>query len=145
MKKITDKHRLKFLELFENFNEKSIPVVIKKVSNIIRNDIKINGNNNFNKNYSIEFFELTINVNYKEGLKQPYYSNVNIYDIINGLEPILISINVVDSNIDLSYLMSIISHEIRHVYDILTIAQDVEIDEFKKSIEEAFNFAGKIL
>lgn len=124
----------KYLSVFENFKEKSVPNIIKKISNLIRNDIKLNGNNYFNKNYNVDDINVDIIVEYRYGIKQPYYSNVNIYDIISGKEPIEIKVLVTDIQIDINYLMSVISHEIRHIYDIYTITDDVEINDFKKSL-----------
>lgn len=129
-----NKKTQKYLKLFENFKEKSIPSLIKKISNIIRKDIIINGNSSFNSHYNIDNINLNIIVDYRIGKKQPYYSNVNIYDIISGIEPIIIKIIITDNTIDVNYLMSIISHEIRHIYDIYTIVDDIEINEFKKSM-----------
>ncbi len=129
-----NKDTLKYLKIFENFKEKSIPNLIKKISNIIRKDILINGNSSFNKNYSIDDINLNIIIDYKSGIKQPYYSSINIYDIISGVEPVIIKILVTDINIDINYLMSVVSHEIRHVYDIYTVVDDVEIEDFKKSM-----------
>jgi len=129
-----NKDTQKYLKLFENFQDKSTPNLIKKICNIIRNDILKNGNSSFNKNYSIDDINLHIIVDYNLGNKQPYYSNVNIYDIISLIEPVVIKVSVTDLNIDINYLMSIISHEIRHIYDIYTIVDDVEIEDFKKSM-----------
>jgi len=129
-----NKNTLKYVKVFENFKEKSIPNLIKKISNIIRKDLLINGNSSFNKDYSIDEINLNVIIDYRISDKQPYYSNVNIYDIISGAEPVVIKVSVIDLNIDINYLMSIISHEIRHIYDIYTIVDDTEIDEFKKSM-----------
>ena len=38
--------------------------------------------------------------------------------------------------IDINYLMSVITHEIRHVYDIFTISQDTEFKSFTKFTHE---------
>jgi len=128
------KNRLNYLKIFENFEEKSIPNMIKKISYRIRKDIQLNGDNSFDNKYNIDGLNLHIKIIYNMGIKQPYYSNVNIYDIISGIEPIEIKVIVTDNKIDINYLMSIISHEIRHVYDIFTIKNDVEIEDFKKSM-----------
>lgn len=123
-----------YMNMFENFKEKSIPNIIKKISNIIRKDIKLNGNNYFNNNYNIDGININLIIDYRYGVKQPYYSNVNIYDIISGKEPIDIKVIVTDIDIDINYLMSVISHEIRHIYDIYTISDDTEIKDFKNSL-----------
>jgi hypothetical protein len=123
-----------YLNIFENFQEKSIPSIIKKISYIIRKDIINNGNNNFDKIYNIDNININLIIDYRKTEKQPYYSNVNIYDIISGNEPINIKVLVRDISIDINYLMSVISHEIRHVYDIYTISDDIEIKDFQKSL-----------
>jgi len=128
-----NKDNLRYLQIFENFQEKSTPNIIKKISNLIRKDVTINGNNSFDKKYSIDDFNLHIILEYKNGGHQPYYSNINIYGIISGIEPIIIKVIIIDINIDINYLMSIISHEIRHIYDIYTIVDDSEMNEFIKS------------
>lgn len=118
--------------IVENFQEKSVPNIIKKISSIIRKDIK---NGEYNKSYSIDGIDFRIIVNYKIGDKMPYYSNINIYKILTEPElPVDIEINVVDRLIDIDYLMSIIVHEIRHIYDIYTVSDDVEMQEFLKSM-----------
>lgn len=124
----------KYIKLFEDFKNKSIPEIIKKISYTIRKDLIINGNNSFKKNYNIDSINVNIIVNFKKSNKKPYYSNINIYDIIKGIEPIDIKIIVEDNKIDINYLMSIISHEIRHIYDIYTVSDDIEMEEFVKSI-----------
>jgi hypothetical protein len=129
-----NKNNFKYLKIFENFEEKLTPAIIKKISNNIRKDILMSSDNNFNKNYFIDDFNLNIIIDYKYGNKQPYYSNINIYDIISGVEPVIIKVLITDIKIDIDYLMSVISHEIRHIYDIYTISNDTEIIDFKKSM-----------
>lgn len=124
---------VKYIKLFEDFSEKSYPQLIKKVCLIIRRDIEINGDKSFNKVYNIDGLNILINIYFRLGNKQPYYSNVNIYDVISGKEPNLIAISITDLSIDLNYLMGIISHEIRHIYDILTTVDDLDVKDFLKS------------
>ena len=122
-------------KLFEDFKNKSFPVILKKICSIIRKDIVNSGDKSFNKNYNIDAFNLNIIVDYHKGSKEPYYANINIYDILtkpNDL--VVIPVKVTDHNINVNYLMSIISHEIRHIYDIYTVSGDVEIQDFIKSI-----------
>jgi hypothetical protein len=123
-----------YIKLFEDFNQKSLPSLIKKISYIIRKDIINNGNNSYNKEYNIDGIHINLIVDYKKSYKQPYYSNVNIYDVISGKEPIDIKVIVNDLKIDVDYLMSIISHEIRHIYDVYTVVDDTEMLDFVKSI-----------
>ena len=122
------------IKLFEDFNYKSNPEIIKKICNLIRKDIINNGDRSFSKNYNIDDINLDLVIDFSLNRKQPYYSNVNIYDIINGVEPVLLRIIVVDETIDVDYLMSVISHEIRHIWDVYTVSSDYEIADFKKSI-----------
>ena len=123
----------KYIKLFEDFTEKSYPQLIKKVCFIIRGDMVQNGDNSFSKTYDIDGLNLLIKITYRRGAKQPYYSNVNIYDIISGKEPHLIEVLITDLTIDLNYLMGIILHEIRHIYDILTTVDDLDVKDFLKS------------
>jgi hypothetical protein len=122
------------IKLLEDFNYKSNPEIIKKICNLIRKDIINNGDRSFSKNYNIDDINLDLVIDFSLNSKHPYYSNVNIYDIINGVEPVLLRIIVVDETIDVDYLMSVISHEIRHIWDVYTVSSDYEIDDFKKSI-----------
>lgn len=122
------------IKLFEDFNYKSNPDIIKKICNIIRKDIINNGDKSFSKNYNIDDINLDLIIDFSFNKKQPYYSNVNIYDIINGVEPVILRVTVIDEKIDIDYLISIISHEIRHIWDIYTISSDYEIEDFKKSM-----------
>lgn len=118
----------------ENFQEKSVPDILKKISTQVRKDIINNGNNSFNKPYAIDEIDFVVKVNYQNAPHQPYYSNVNIYEILTKPEnPVEIQINVTDEQIDTNYLMSIVLHELRHVYDVYTISDDVEINEFLKT------------
>ena len=135
----------KIIKLFEDFNHKSNPEIIKKICNSIRKDIINNGDRIFSKNYNIDDLNIDLFVDFTFNKKQPYYSNVNIYDIINGVEPVQLKIIVVDESIDFDYLMSIISHEIRHIWDVYTVSSDYEIEDFKKSITiTKFKRSGKM-
>lgn len=128
-----EKLRLRYLELYEDFSKKSIPEELKYIFNQIRPDLIKNGNNSFSKNYIILGFDLNIIVDYKCGDKKPYYSNIDIYKILTELDKsVEIKINIVDLEIDINYLMSVISHEIRHIYDLYTTSSDIEINEFLK-------------
>lgn len=128
------KNKFDKIKLFEDFNYRSNPEIIKKICNIIRKDIINNGDKSFSKNYNIDDLNIDLVLDFNFNKKMPYYSNVNIYDIINGVEPILLRVMVVDQTIDVDYLMSIVSHEIRHIWDVYTVSSDYEIDDFKKSI-----------
>ena len=89
----------------------------------------------FKKNYTFGDYLFNINVIYTNGIKTPYYSSINIYNILtNPDEPVIIKVDVKDNIIDINYLMSIISHEIRHVYDIYTISHETEFNSFTKTL-----------
>lgn len=121
--------------IIEAFGEHQLPNVIKKVSYEIRKDIINNGDNSFQKKYNFWNLDFNIAVNYTNQKKEPYYSFINIYDILSKTnEPINIGVTVKDEIIDINYLMSVISHEIRHVYDIFTISHDTEFKSFTKTI-----------
>jgi uncharacterized ubiquitin-like protein YukD len=124
----------RYIKLYEDFKEKSVPEIIKRISTIVRKDIQTNENNSYSKTYSIDAFNFLLKINFKKGSKQPYYSNVNIYDVISDKQPINILINVVDDTIDINYLMSVVSHELRHIYDIYTICDDIEKQYFIKTL-----------
>jgi hypothetical protein len=123
-----------FKKVMEAFEERSIPNIIKKVCYIIRSDLINNENNSFNKNYIVESFDINIIIEYNKNNKIPYHSDINLTKIItNPLKSVDIKVFVTDIEIDINYLMSIISHEIRHIYDIYTISRDHHMLEFKKS------------
>jgi hypothetical protein len=133
---IKEEFKLKYLQCYEAFQEKDIPNQLKKLSNIIRNDLINNGNNNFKKEYNLEFLNIIVIINYIKGKKESYYSNVNILDIISDFDkPIDIIVNIKDEEIDINHLLSIIIHETRHIYDIITINNNYDIHDFIKTIE----------
>jgi len=67
--------------------------------------------------------------------KSVYYSNVNIYDLLyRNRENIIIPIEIYDKKIDKNKLISVVAHEIRHIYDIYTIENDSDMLDFVKSL-----------
>jgi len=127
MLKLNNFIKLKYI--YENFDFKSIPEEIKELSKIIKNDIS----KQIFKKYDLgDGIEIEIILKYSQNSK-PYYSNINIFNILNQDKNIPIIINV-EKNYDLNYLMGIISHELRHIYDIFTISNDIEMIEFQKSL-----------
>lgn len=125
----------KYKKILESLNEIKFPNQLKKISNIIRTDLISNGNNSFYKSYDINNISFNLNIIYTKGIKEPYYSNINIYNIIeNPYNEVPINVYVKDIEIDINYLLSIVSHEIRHIYDILTVDKDYEINSFINSM-----------
>ncbi|MCK9415963.1 hypothetical protein M0Q97_04815 [Candidatus Dojkabacteria bacterium] len=59
-----------------------------------------------------------------------YYSNININDLVLGKEKTIIPIIIYDVNLNIDKLISIISHEIRHIYDVYTINDESDMKSF---------------
>lgn len=120
----------------ESLSEHYLPNVIKASSYKIRKDIEENGDNSFQKKYNFWNLNFNIIINYTKQEKEPYYSKVNIYKILKFPDnPIEIEVIIKDETIDINYLMGIISHELRHVYDIFTVSRDVEFKSFTTTIK----------
>lgn len=144
--KVSKENIKKFYEYVkESLEETHLPNQIKAASYKIRKDIEKNGDNSFQKEYIFWNLKFNIIINYTNGEYKPYYSKVNIYEILTQPEkPILIEVIIKDKSIDINYLMSIISHELRHVYDIFTVSRDVEFQSFIKSAKINDYFETKI-
>ena len=127
---------MKHIKIFEDFNQTTIPEILKKISNIIRIDLINNKDSSFTKNYIIDSFDIKLEIKYIKNTKKPYYSKINIFDILlNPSNTVDIIVNVEDITIDIDYLLSIIIHEIRHIYDIYTINNENEMYDFVKSLK----------
>ena len=126
-----EKHLDFFKNSNENFNNKTIPTMVKELSRLIRIDI-LNDKNYKKKLYNIGDVNIIIELNFIK-YNKPYYSNINIFEILNGSKNIPLIIEL-EKNYDIDYLIGIISHEIRHIYDIYSIADETEIEDFKKSL-----------
>ena len=125
----------KYKLVMESLNEKTFPNQLKKISNILRKDLLSNGDSSFSKSYDINDITFKLNVIYKNGNREPYYSSINIYSLIEDpYSEVPLNIYVTDTTIDFNYLLSIISHEIRHIYDILTASEDYEFNSFLNSM-----------
>jgi len=124
---------LKHIYLFEDFNKKEIPDELKHISNVIRKDLVENGNNSSNKIYTFCSYEFNIIINYINKNKEPYFSNVNILNIFDNPDDVVdIPVTVQDKNIDFDYLISIITHEIRHIFDLYSLENEYELFGFYK-------------
>lgn len=74
-------------------------------------------------------------VNFTKSNNKLYYSNVNIYNLLYDNKKIVIPIFIEDNEIDKDRLVSIISHELRHIYDIYTIESDSDMLNFIRSLQ----------
>lgn len=135
----------KYIKTYESFN-KEIPNDLKYIFNEIR---KIIGNPtdsfkkeiNLNKlnfcnliiDLNIEFNKVISEVRY-EDKDIVYYSNININDLILGKDRIEIPVIIKDIYLDIDKLVSVISHEIRHIYDVYTINEESDMNSFINSL-----------
>lgn len=119
-----------FYEKFqESLEERSIPKFLQDFCVVLKADILSNGiNMDFKKFYDIIGLEFNVIINY--GTHESYKSGINIMEIISDPSNIVdIPIYVMDDP-DIDYLTSIIIHEIRHIYDILTINSENDMKSF---------------
>jgi len=142
----TDKSKFKiYLKTFEDFN-KQIPDELKSLFKKIKDIIGVQ-KTSFKKQINLkdlEFSENILDIDVKfsqlnNGIPYHkkdiiYYSNINIYDIISYKDIINIPIFVQDININIDKLISVISHEIRHLYDALTLFEESDLMDFGKSL-----------
>jgi len=135
----------KYIKTYESFN-KEIPDELKKLFNEIRQIIG-NQTKSFKKNIdlnSLEFCNLIIELDVKfnklnseiryEDKDIIYYSNVNINDLVTGKDRTIIPIIIDDINLNVDKLCSVISHEIRHIYDVYTINEESDMKSFTNSL-----------
>lgn len=116
----------KYIEFFEGFNERSIPNILKDVSKILKTDIS-ESTSKFDKKYNIDAFDFRVRLNFN---KTEYYSNINLLKIITDpSKNVYIEVNI-PTIYDVDYVVAIIIHEIRHIYDIYTINSENEMQSF---------------
>jgi len=136
---------LKYLKTYESFNV-DIPEGLKYVFNEVRKRI---GNptssftldvnlNDFDfcdliLNIEVEFNEIKSNLSY-EDKDIIYYSNLNIEDIVKNEVKTKIPVKICDISINLDKLSSVISHEIRHIYDIYMVNDESDMKSFINSL-----------
>ena len=145
MKSIDKKLWIKYIKTFESFN-KEIPdelkVLFKKIRNIIGNptdsfDINIDLNTlgfcNLIIELNVTFEKLNSGISYNDK-DIVYYSNININDLVLGKDKTKIPINIKDIHLNVDKLSSVISHEIRHIYDVYTINEESDMKSFIKSL-----------
>lgn len=112
---------------------KSIPTIIKDIINQIKEKININTKNIFfdftkNENFPISFH---LNINFTKSDQSVYDSDINIIDVVqNQFENFNINMNIKDSSLDINKLLSSLHHELRHVYDILVLSDDLDTKSF---------------
>ena len=126
-----------YVKLFENFGKKEIPEELIYITNIIRKDIVSNGNISFIKKYEFGSYIFQINIEYEKSNIINYSSEIDILSIlinlINDNYVVQIPIKINDININYDKTLSIITHELRHLYDILNISENkYEIKDFYK-------------
>lgn len=63
-----------------------------------------------------------------------YHSNINIYHVIFGRDELEIPIRVRDAALDVSRLNGVIAHELKHVYDVLTVNDQCDMESFIKAM-----------
>jgi hypothetical protein len=136
---------LKYLKTYESFN-KDIPDGLKYIFNEVRNkigeqkdsfDLDINLNDfdfcDLILNIKVEFNKLNSGIRY-EDKDIIYYSNLNIDDIIRNKDKTTIPVKISDVCINSDKLSSVLSHEIRHIYDIYTINDESDMKSFMNSM-----------
>jgi hypothetical protein len=126
----------KYQRIVEQFSKKEIPDEIIYICDKIKDDISINGNNSFKKDYIFGSYKFSIIIDYYKNNKNKYSSEIDMIDILNNVFQneeylIKIPIEINSEKIDYNRTLSIIAHEIRHVYDILNTSE-LEIKDFAK-------------
>jgi hypothetical protein len=110
---------------FISENSDVLEFPLKKFMSIIK--IKIDGNikngeNIFHFDFSKEKklkIDFNLIINYSKLSNNRYYGSINIDDVLsNNFTNFKININVESSNLDLNKLLSVIQHELKHVYDL---------------------------
>jgi len=120
-----------YIKLYEDLELKSIPNELKQLTKDIRNIIKdeIVSNKSFNKYLELHGLKINLSINFIKNSNHIYFSDVNIYDLLHK-DTIDLKIDIQDNIININDLMSIINHELRHVYDTFTINKDSDMKSF---------------
>ena len=129
-----------YIKIYEEF-VKGIPDELKNIFNKVRKDVG-GQTSSFKKILDLEKYGLVkdvkifLDVSYEKSNYSNYYSNINIFELLNPIEykTINIPIHIRDVSIDNDKLISIISHEIRHIYDFYLANDDSDIESFLKSL-----------
>jgi hypothetical protein len=139
---------LPYIKTFEDFNVK-ITDDLKEVFNGVR---KIIGEpkDSFNVKIDLKQFNFCDTILEIEVVFNPlrngdksyqdkdiiYYSYINIYDLLMCKQLIKIPVRIDDIHINIDKLVSTISHEIRHIYDVYTINDESDM----KSFVDSYNY-----
>jgi hypothetical protein len=131
----------KFIKIYEEFI-RGIPDNFKDIIAKVRKDIG-SPQTSFEKILDLEEYgmvrgvKIRIDVDFKFSELSNYYSNINIFELLNPQESeklVNIPINIRDSNINIDKLISVIAHEIRHIYDVYLVNDESDMESFIKSL-----------
>lgn len=75
-----------------------------------------------------------LTVNFEPSPNIRYHSNVNIYNVIFGRDNLEIPIQVRDTVMNVPKLNGVIAHELKHVYDVLTVNEEHDMDSFVRAM-----------
>ena len=122
--------RLKYLKQYEDLTEPSITRDLIELNNILKNS-DINGYKG-----TIGDIKYTIKINNN---KPRYQSNIPTGEIIETIIndsklDFILAIDVID-NFDKDYIISLIIHEIRHIYDIYTTTKQKHLNSFVRDLK----------
>ena len=131
----------KFIESLEDNVDFNIKKIISKYESKIK-DIKL-GSNIFNDIFLDS--KLEINIIWNKSNKNIINGETDIFNAVkNDFEQFNITINIESEEINKSYLLSVISHEIKHIYDILCDSSDensfLDIPSINRLKKRFFNF-----
>jgi len=145
MRQLNKKLWYKYIKTYESFN-KNIPSelkdIFKKIENIIGNptesfyieiDLKELKFCDLIVELDVNFEKLSSGIPYQDK-DIIYYSNVNMFDLISGEKKTKIPIIIKDVELIVHKLNALISHEIRHIYDIYTINDESDMYSFINSL-----------
>lgn len=121
-----------YIKLYEDMKLTSLPEELKQMTKDIRDVIKddILSNKSFNKFIELHALKINLSIDYTNSNDKIYFSDVDIYKLIYDNEIININVIIKDTEIKLNDLMSVINHELRHVYDVFMINDDFDMKSF---------------
>lgn len=143
------KKRLKFIQIYEDFNKeipedlislfKQIKKKIGKKEGSFTYLLNLNEFNfiDLNINLVVNFIKLESNKDYSEQ-EIVYYSNINLGELLQNKDVIDIPIFIEDTSLNNDKLYSVISHEIRHIYDFYTISEESDYKSFIGSLNYTY-------